>query len=369
MADLGRAYVTLICHHPFYATVLLRLRRYEDVTAPTMWTDGISLGYNPTFVASMTDAELVGVLAHEVMHVVGLHPWRKAHREHRRWNVACDAVINYIVAASGLTLPTGCVPGVADTTPEALYEQLPPSPPEADGGSEGSGGGIGEVRQAPGTETERNQSMQEASISIRQAIAAAKAAGKLPAGMDRYCDQALEAKVPWREVLSRFLDSWAKTDYSWSRPNMRYAASGFILPSLWAESYGEIVVGADTSGSVGGTELRSICSEILGALSCYAERGQVPKATVAWFDHAVHPQPMDDVDSMMDLKPQGGGGTSFRVVFEWLATLEAPPRCCIMITDGYSDDFGRDPGVPVLWVLTAPHPRFVPPFGTITCVL
>lgn len=364
MADLSRAYTQLICRHPFYAMVLLRLRRVEDLTAPTMWTDGKSLGYNPAFVARLSDAELVGVLAHEVMHVVGLHPWRIAHRELRRWNIACDAVINHIVVASGLSLPSGCVPGVADTTPEAMYERIPPQPPEGGGGE-----GIGGVRQAPGNEAQRNESMQEARVMIRQALAAAKAAGNLPAGLDRFCDQALETKVPWREVLARFLDSWAKIDYSWSRPNMRYAASGFILPSLWAESYGSIVIGADTSGSVGNAELRETASEILGALACYAERGQVPQATVAWFDHAVYPQDVADVDSMMDLKPQGGGGTSFRVVFDWIAAQETQPKCCIMITDGYSNDFGPEPSVPVLWVLTAPHPNFVPPFGTITCIL
>jgi hypothetical protein len=40
-----------------------------------------------------------------------------------------------------------------------------------------------------------------------------------------------------------------------------------------------------------------------------------------------------------------------------------------MVTDGHSTSFGTDPGVPVLWVLTAPHRRFRPPFGEVAFTL
>ncbi len=372
MADLGRAYTTLICQQPFFTTVLLRLRKVVDHTQPTMWTDGISLGYNPDFVAKLTDDELLGVLVHEIMHVVGLHPFRRAARTPFRWNVACDMVVNHHVTINGFKLPQGCIPPVPDTTPEAEYEKLPPEPPQPSGGSgndPGAGQGIGGVRDAPGTQAERDAAEQEARITVRQAIQAAKAAGKLPAGMERYCEEALEPKVPWRDILSQVLDGWSRSDYSWTRPYSRYLQSGFILPSLHAPSYGSIVIGADTSGSICGVQLQEICSEVVGAVECYADRGQVPAITCAWFDHAVHPQPLEDVSMMMDLKPQGGGGTSFRVVFEWLNAQPEQPRACIMITDGYCNDWGPEPEVPVLWILTAPLPSFHPPFGTVTCVL
>ncbi|WP_420130624.1 VWA-like domain-containing protein [Longimicrobium sp.] len=58
-----------------------------------------------------------------------------------------------------------------------------------------------------------------------------------------------------------------------------------------------------------------------------------------------------------ELNPVGGGGTSFRVVFEWLATLPELPRALIMITDGECSDFGDEPAVPVLWILTESNPR------------
>jgi predicted metal-dependent peptidase len=40
--------------------------------------------------------------------------------------------------------------------------------------------------------------------------------------------------------------------------------------------------------------------------------------------------------------------------------------CLTYFTDGYCDDFGRNPGVPVLWVLTHDsNDRFTPPFGKV----
>jgi hypothetical protein len=48
---------------------------------------------------------------------------------------------------------------------------------------------------------------------------------------------------------------------------------------------------------------------------------------------------------------------------------EEQPRGIVMVTDGHSSKFGVDPGVPVLWVLTAPHRRFKPPFGEVAFTL
>jgi hypothetical protein len=57
------------------------------------------------------------------------------------------------------------------------------------------------------------------------------------------------------------------------------------------------------------------------------------------------------------------------VVFEWVETLPEPPRALVMVTDGHCGDFGRDPGIPVLWILTARNPGFRPPFGEVVHVM
>jgi predicted metal-dependent peptidase len=392
---IAQATTTLITTQPFFAVLLFRLRKVADPTAKTMWTDGIYLGYNPSFVLSIHRDELVGVLAHEVIHVAGLHPWRQGARDNGAWNVACDQVANALLADVKLVLPAGCIPGIPGKSPEELYVAPPPS---AQGGaSQGSGsapspgnsparhvdpqaadppdtdpGGCGEVRApsrpdgTPLSEGERTQQMEEVRVAVQQAMNAATRAGAVPAGLKRLVDEAVDPQIPWREILAQFVDAQSRHDFSWVHPNRRYAGSGIILPSLWSPAYGQIVMGCDTSGSVSKDQLREICGEVIGALEAYEERGQTPTLTVAWFDSEVYPQ---TVESAEELDPQGGGGTKFSVVFEWVVEQEEHPRGIVMVTDGHCSDYGNDPGIPVLWVLTQKNARFSPPFGDLAYTL
>jgi predicted metal-dependent peptidase len=76
------------------------------------------------------------------------------------------------------------------------------------------------------------------------------------------------------------LDTYSRHDYNWGRPNRRYVQGGIMLPSLWSPAFGQVVMGCDTSGSVSRAQLRRICSEILGTLETYAERGQTPERQI-----------------------------------------------------------------------------------------
>jgi predicted metal-dependent peptidase len=121
-----RIRAALLEDQPFYGFLALRLKLEEDPTCETMWTDGVSLGYNPEFVMEITEVELKGVVCHEVLHVVGKHPWRQEHREHERWNEACDYAVNPIVRASRYVLPHGVLfdEKYIGWSAEAIYRDL-----------------------------------------------------------------------------------------------------------------------------------------------------------------------------------------------------------------------------------------------------
>jgi predicted metal-dependent peptidase len=70
-----------------------------------MATDGVSLYFNPEFVETLSSAELIGTLAHEVMHPAVQHHTRRGSRNPKRWNMACDYAINPLLVEAGLTLP------------------------------------------------------------------------------------------------------------------------------------------------------------------------------------------------------------------------------------------------------------------------
>ena len=96
----------------FFATLALRLTIEPAWNVPTMGTDGRRLLFNPQWVDALTDAELRGVLVHEILHCIGQHPGRLGHRDPARWNTAADLAINPIALDIGETLPEGVlIPG------------------------------------------------------------------------------------------------------------------------------------------------------------------------------------------------------------------------------------------------------------------
>jgi predicted metal-dependent peptidase len=65
---IQKARIALLLDHPFFGSLLFRLRERERRSIKTMATDGVSLFFNPEYVTAISQAELKGSLAHEVMH-------------------------------------------------------------------------------------------------------------------------------------------------------------------------------------------------------------------------------------------------------------------------------------------------------------
>ncbi|MGB6688872.1 MAG: hypothetical protein WBE76_13635 [Terracidiphilus sp.] len=104
---IQKARTALVLDHPFFGSLLFRLKDCECRSIETMATDGVSLYYNPEFVETLNAATLAGTLAHEVMHPALHHHVRRSGRDPKRWNVACDFAINPLLVDAGLSLPEG----------------------------------------------------------------------------------------------------------------------------------------------------------------------------------------------------------------------------------------------------------------------
>ena len=106
---ITRARSRLILSNAFFGTLASGLELVESDAIPTMATDGTLLLYNPDFVATLTDQELIGVLVHEVCHCADRHHTRRGDREPIIWNVAADFRVNFDVRDCGFRLPwRGC---------------------------------------------------------------------------------------------------------------------------------------------------------------------------------------------------------------------------------------------------------------------
>ena len=100
-----KARTSLLLEHPFFGSLCLRMEPKEDHGCATAWTDGRTLAYNPRYVANLKDEQVLGLMAHTVMHPACQHHTRRMGRDHGLWNMACDYAINWILLDAGLDLP------------------------------------------------------------------------------------------------------------------------------------------------------------------------------------------------------------------------------------------------------------------------
>jgi predicted metal-dependent peptidase len=359
---LIKARTGLVLSSPFFASIALHLTLLEDKECKTAYTDSVVLGYNPIFIESLTLSEVKAVICHEVMHVVMLHIFRMQERNHRKWNIACDYAVNLIVRESGFTLPEGALldEKYKNQEAEVIYNQLPDEY-ELPLGKQL----IGDVKPYKQTNSSKQyqatpqQQAQDWKLKITQAAAIAKAQGKLPQSLDRMITEIMQPKLPWKEILARFITEHVKNDYTWTLPNKRYLHANLYLPALQVPSLGTIAVIIDTSGSVNQADLEQFAGELQAILMSYP----ATEILIIYVDSKVaHTEAITIQD--LKLHAKGGGGTDFRPGFAYIKQEQIEPSCVLYFTDGCGNSFPEAPDYPTLWIITD-KADFAPPFGEV----
>lgn len=351
---------------------------------PTAATNGRDEFYGREFVKDLTEKELAFVVLHECMHKIYRHltTWKKLYDEDKYLaNCACDFVINlelfdmdkegkYIARPVKNGKPIGLLDEkYRGMNTKQVYDLLKQEQEE-------NGGGFGnnfDEHDWDGaenmTEAEKKELYKEVEQAIRQgAMTHQKLNGSGAGGMSREMGELLEPKVNWREQLREYVKSICagKDASSWRRVNRRYIGQDVYMPTLISERVGHIVIGIDTSGSIGGKELNDFLSEVKGV----AEEVSPEKVDLLYWDCEVAGHETYDaatVGSIVDsTKPKGGGGTSPSCVSDYLRDKGIKPECTIMLTDGYvGSDWGSDWESPVLWVVVGGNTATAPNGKTI----
>lgn len=417
--EITRARTALILDHPWFGMLVMRMRVQERSDIPTMATDGTNLYYNRAFMLSLSDAELRGVMAHEVMHCALLHVFRRDSRDSVQWNIACDHAINPILCKSGFQLPKGALNDARyhGLSAEKIYsmlqvqsqgqpQQQPQQPQQQPQGSkgqgqpqsgqgqpqgqsktkgqgkgqgqgqgtqsgqpqgQGQGTGTGQGQPAPwdiggmldpvpvpqpgqGQGTEQPAPMTESDwqIAASQAERIASVGGRLPGGMADELRESRRTRTDYRSVLQRFIEHSIAQDYSWAKPNRRMLSHGHVLPGVYRENTGELVIAVDTSGSVGRRMLDQFAADITHVIGTF----RPSKVHVLYCDTSVFHAAEFEPDSEFEFAPKiSSGGTQFQPVFDWVAEQEIEPRALIYCTDLECSDSPNEPDYPVLWAV------------------
>jgi len=311
----------------FFGSLALRYEWQADKACPTMATDGRRFYYNPDFVLSINQEELKAVIIHEIMHVALMHPLRIKGHDHRRANIAMDFAINILIRDCGYRLPSMALLDnrYAGMAWEQIYKLLPQQQQKQNQPSNGQGQGQGQPSQdqgqgqgqqqrdysngdvlsAGGTAEERADLEQQIMTTVAQAEQTARVAGKMPGALRDLLVQVREPEEDYRYLFQKFMAPIFPVDYTWQR-HLLYCDTTVYKHEMFKPG-----------------------------------------------------QPMD----VSEFQAQRGG-TRFRPVFDYSSEHDLKPKAFVYLTDMECDDFGPDPGVPVLWFQVGNH-KSRPPFGEV----
>ena len=356
---LTTARVGLLLKAPFFGNMATRMRLIDASDwCPTAATNGRDFMYNKDFVTKLSVKKLEFLFAHEILHCVFDHFGRVGSRDRQLANIAQDFAVNQILVderigekitevqicldskyrgkaweeiydelwdkAEKITMPE-LLKQVGDLLDEHIKEQ------------EGAGSGGDKTKDGKDKPSLSKEEAQKIRDEIKQAMiqsAAAAGAGKTPAGIMRMIKDLTEPKMNWRQLVNQEIQSIVRNDFSFQRFNRKSAHSGAILPGLKEDVTIDVAISIDMSGSIGDDDARTFLSEIKGIMDQYQDF----KINLWCFDTEIYNHQTithDEADQLENYEPQGGGGTSFEVNWQFMRDNDIQPRKFIMFTDGY----------------------------------
>lgn len=383
---------------------------YFTKDIPSMATDGKRIIANPEFFFDLSLNEQVFAVCHEIEHAFKLH-CQQGHMHMRgelpvHWkgkdlpynpmiaNWAQDFVINAdlieakigtikgnIVTAGGVSKVENGTGWLYDTSiatsdtswQEAYHNIWKKNPPKQGGGGKGTpGGGKGTPEGAygngtfdehlpPGASSGQDPDSAEAQPDPMQwqqavigALAVARAAGKLPANIEKMFEEFLKPVVRWTDhIEALFARHVGSSGYDYRRLDRRLITRGIGAPGKSGKGAGTIVIGVDTSGSI--YAVPKLIERFFGEIAGILEELRPRRIVLMWCDAQI--QRVDDVEDPSDLMQAyykgavGGGGTSFVPVFKKIRKMGLEQvDALVYLTDGDGSFPDKDPGdYPVIW--------------------
>ena len=411
----------ILYNHGFYGLLLMHMIYAVSEEIETACTDGVRITFGIDFLDSLSDSELDFVMMHEILHVVLQHCFRGNVEDPEAYNIAADIVVNSNIMlengmkASSITLSKyGIAMHVApdgkeghEYTAEQVYAMLPKnlnqkgnnkSPGSAVGGAKkenkkgnnkSPGSAVGRAKKEISKEQhqpvrvwddhsqwgkyEEDDTLRDVWVKRFEDAAEAikirdpsNARGLLPAFAERILKELKKTQTDWRTILNDFIQEEV-VDYSFAPPDRRFDDSPFFLPDFNGKEdrVEDILFMIDTSGSMSDDMIAAAYSEVKGAIDQF--NGKL-KGWLGFFDAAIiKPQPFSDENEFKIIKPAGGGGTDFQIIFEYVFhhMSDKLPASIIILSDGDAP-FPLEKlagGIPVLWLLN--NEEVNPPWGKV----
>lgn len=409
----------ILCNNGFYGLLLMHMICSIDENCETAATDGRRIFFGSKFLDELSDSELDFIMMHEILHAVLQHCLRQGDRDNEQYNIACDIVVNSnILRSENMKLESITLKKYGESmhlapngkegyeyTAEQVYEMLPQfsqnrKPELATIDTFGKGGSdnkqCSDAKCSTLGRTKKKQcknknakvawddhtrwSMNKEDETLCDVWAKrfedaceailirdpSNQRGLLPLFAERLFKELKKPQTDWRMILNDFVQEEI-VDYSFTPPDRRFDESPFFLPDFNDKDnlVEDILFMIDTSGSMSDDMITAAYSEVKGAIDQFD--GKL-KGWLGFFDATiVEPKPFTNEAEFRIIKPAGGGGTDFQIIFEYVQKHMQDKflASIIILTDGFAP-FPKEKlagGIPVLWLLN--NDEVTPPWGNI----
>ena len=297
----------------------------------------------------------LGILKHEMLHILNGHIHRRGERAHQRFNVAADMAINQSIIKDHL--PEWVVDhekfGLPPLlTAEQYYKQLPQSDDNDDNdGNGGSGSGTLDDHGKWG-ESVGDQELQNTITSgmIENSISATKSRGNIPSEISEWLARfSNKRQLNWQQLLRRITGNKRVNKRKTLQRQDRRLPNFEWIKGRTKDRVCEVLVISDVSGSVSDESLHSLWSEI--RFIC-----DVTQSSVKLIQVDTNPSaPQDLSKTTKSIERKACGGTVLHPAIAQAKKYGIHYDCIVVTTDGYLDNDDvlefEATKKPVIWVI------------------
>ena len=282
----------------------------------------------------------LGILKHEMLHILYNHMRRKGDRDHQGFNIASDCAINQLIErnhlpAEGIFIDqfpseTGKVP--ANLTAEQYYELIDK---DYDPDQPGSGSGQciddhskwGESQGDGDLSEDIAKGMADRAVSQTQ-----KSRGNVPAELSEWLSLlSRKREITWQQLLRHITgNKRVGIRKTILRPDRRLPNSEWIKGRTKDRRY-DVAVISDTSGSVSDDALLALWGEVKNI--CELTQSNIHLVQV----DTVAAKPEILTKNTKVIKRKACGGTYLTPGIEALKKAKIPFDCLVVTTDGFLD--------------------------------
>jgi len=358
---ITRARIDLQLKAPFFGYLVLHLNLIEIEGLETCAIDkNANLYYDPDFINALYEEEILGVLAHEIWHVITEDFDRQNNRVQSLWNIATDIINNEMIISNGFDLPDIAlmprsheieiggykIENINEKIAEQIYDEIEQNIPKTSSNS-------WDIHIYQGGEERIADKIKSGEIALpseigkdwkqilSEATTYAKMKNNTPIGLDRYIDNILFPKLNWKQILRKYLISIIPMDMSYTFPSKASIVSecwgqSYYLPSVVDVEGVDVIVSIDTSGSISKEELTEFISELI-SLGKSFEAINIVVLICDTKIYEVYEFKNSNINKIKNIVIRGGGGTSHKPVYNWIKNNKPNAKLLLNFTDGFTE--------------------------------